>query len=125
MSCEPEDIYKICISPEYILCFSLTFNSCLTYIKCYNIFNDSSKSHSKVFKLLFKEMWFFSPPISLGFTYFSSIAQGQYEDRRSIALHTSNNFMIQNGSMREKRPWAFSSLGHQRRLPMVKSNTVN
>lgn len=30
--------------------------------KCYNIFGDSSKSHSKVFKLVSKEIWFFLLP---------------------------------------------------------------
>lgn len=71
MSCKPEDIYKICTSTEYISCFSSTFNSCLTCTKCY-IFGDSSTSHSKVFKLLSKEirLFFFSDSRFTGFHIF-------------------------------------------------------
>lgn len=57
---EPEDSYNISVSPEYILCFSSTFNSRLTCTKCYNILGDSSKNHSKkVFELLFEEVYIF------------------------------------------------------------------
>lgn len=104
----PEDTYKINVSPEYILCFSLTFNSCFMCNKCYIIFDDSSKSHSKVFRSVSKETCFLTP-ISVGFTYFSCIAHGQWEDRsrhwlgiRTVALHPPRTLRIKMHAEREE-----------------------